>query len=138
MTPHQNRLGETVILRGHNICFHREIRKIMCQLSLLPLITLSSEPHSSLPMKTNTILLTLSPLSILSENIAIGKPKNSMQIDFSNAAARKVIHVSMSLYLLITARQKWHLNKVQKCVLCKNKKHKHINSSPSILAYLAL
>ena len=28
MTPHLNRLNETVQMRGHNICFHSELTKI--------------------------------------------------------------------------------------------------------------
>ena len=23
LTPHENRLGETVLMRGHNVCFHK-------------------------------------------------------------------------------------------------------------------
>ena len=33
VTPHQNRLSETVLMRGHNICFRQEIRKIIFELS---------------------------------------------------------------------------------------------------------
>ena len=29
MTPHLNRLGETVQIRGHNICFYAELTKII-------------------------------------------------------------------------------------------------------------
>ena len=29
MTPHLNRLDETVQMRGHNICFHAELTKII-------------------------------------------------------------------------------------------------------------
>ena len=35
MTPHLNRLEETVQMRGHNIWFQREIRKIIPQILLL-------------------------------------------------------------------------------------------------------
>ena len=33
VTPHLNRLDETVQMMGHNICLQREIRKIIPQLS---------------------------------------------------------------------------------------------------------
>ena len=33
VTPHLNRLDKTVQMRGHNIWFQREIRKIIPQLS---------------------------------------------------------------------------------------------------------
>ena len=29
VTPHQNRLGDTVQMRGHNVCFNAEIGKII-------------------------------------------------------------------------------------------------------------
>ena len=38
VTPHLNRLDETVQMRGHNIWFQWEIRKIIPQLSNTPLI----------------------------------------------------------------------------------------------------
>ena len=39
MTHHKNRLIETVLMRGHKICFRWEIRKIIFELSsVLPLI----------------------------------------------------------------------------------------------------
>ena len=38
VTPHLNRLVETVLMRGHNICFHEEIWIIIPKLSLLPLL----------------------------------------------------------------------------------------------------
>ena len=43
-TPHLNRLVETVQMRGHNVCFHAELTKIIpnYQKKILPLI-LSSE-----------------------------------------------------------------------------------------------
>ena len=33
-THHKNRLAEMVLMRGHNICFHNEIRKIIFELKL--------------------------------------------------------------------------------------------------------
>ena len=38
VTPNKNRLGETVLLRGHNLCFYGKIRKIIPKLSLLLLL----------------------------------------------------------------------------------------------------
>ena len=35
MTPHLNRLIETVQMRGHNICFRREIIRIIIKYSLV-------------------------------------------------------------------------------------------------------
>ena len=35
VTPHLNRLDETIQMRGHNIWFRREIRKIIIKYSLL-------------------------------------------------------------------------------------------------------
>ena len=35
VTPHLNRLNETVQMRGHNICFRSKIRKIIIKYSLL-------------------------------------------------------------------------------------------------------
>ena len=36
--PHQNRLHETVLMMGHNICFHGKVRKIISKSSCYPLI----------------------------------------------------------------------------------------------------
>ena len=35
VTPHPNRVDETIQMRGHNIRFRREIRKIIIKYSLL-------------------------------------------------------------------------------------------------------
>ena len=35
VTPHLNRLNETVQMRGHNICFRSKTRKIIIKYSLL-------------------------------------------------------------------------------------------------------
>ena len=37
------RLGKTVLMRGHKICFCREILKIIPKLSLLPLLIWSTQ-----------------------------------------------------------------------------------------------
>ena len=42
MTPHLNHLNTSVLMRGHNICFPPEIRKIISDLSLLPPLICSS------------------------------------------------------------------------------------------------
>ena len=42
MTPLQNRLTETVLMRGQNTCFPWEIRKIIFDLALIPLLIWSS------------------------------------------------------------------------------------------------
>ena len=49
VTPNKNRLGETVLMRGHNICFNGEILKIILKLYLLLLLIWS--PELMLPMK---------------------------------------------------------------------------------------
>ena len=36
MTPYQNRLRETVQMRGHNVCFYAEIWDITPKLSVIP------------------------------------------------------------------------------------------------------
>ena len=38
VTPHKNRLGETVLMVGHKICFYGEICLIIPKLSLLLLL----------------------------------------------------------------------------------------------------
>ena len=38
VTPHLNRLAETVQMRGHNICFNGKIRKIIHNLSSYPFL----------------------------------------------------------------------------------------------------
>ena len=43
MTPHLNRLDETVLMRGHKICFYGEIWLIIPKLSLLPLLIWSTD-----------------------------------------------------------------------------------------------
>ena len=42
LTPHKNRLGETVLMRGHNICLNEKIKKIILKLFLLPLLIWST------------------------------------------------------------------------------------------------
>ena len=42
VTPHKNRLNETVLMTGHNICFYGEIWLIIPKLSLLPLLNWST------------------------------------------------------------------------------------------------
>ena len=39
VTAHQNHLSKTVLMRGHNICFNVEIRKIIPKSSLLLLLS---------------------------------------------------------------------------------------------------
>ena len=46
MTPHKNRLSETVLMRGHNICFNGEVLKIIPKLSLLLLLIWSPGEHN--------------------------------------------------------------------------------------------
>ena len=43
MTPHQNRLDETVLMMGHKICFYEEIWIIIPKLSLLLLLIWSPD-----------------------------------------------------------------------------------------------
>ena len=43
VTPHLNRLNETVLMTGHNICFKGVIWKIIPKLSLLPLLSWSTD-----------------------------------------------------------------------------------------------
>ena len=43
---HWNHLFETVLMRGHNICFYWNIRKIIFELSLIPPLILSSTRSS--------------------------------------------------------------------------------------------
>ena len=38
-------LAETVLMRGHKICFHCDIRKINFELSSIPLLIWSSDLH---------------------------------------------------------------------------------------------
>ena len=42
VTPHSNRLDETVLIMGHKICFHEEIWLIISKLSLLLLLIWST------------------------------------------------------------------------------------------------
>ena len=42
VTPHKNRLEETVLMMGHNLCFFGEICPIIPELSLLPLLIWST------------------------------------------------------------------------------------------------
>ena len=51
VTPHKNRLGETVLMRGHNICFNEEILKIIPKLSLLLLLIWSSGTEAVLQIR---------------------------------------------------------------------------------------
>ena len=51
VTPHLNRLVETVQIRGHNIWFQREIRKIIPQL-----------PSNTPLIKTKFFFLTANPI----------------------------------------------------------------------------
>ena len=39
MTPHLNRLSETVLLRGHNACFNAEIWKISLNYPFYPFLS---------------------------------------------------------------------------------------------------
>ena len=43
VTPHYNRLDETVLMMAHKICFNGEIGLIIPKLSLLPLLIWSIE-----------------------------------------------------------------------------------------------
>ena len=43
VTPHYNRLDETVLMMGHKICFYGEIWLIISELSLLPLLIWSTD-----------------------------------------------------------------------------------------------
>ena len=45
VTPHWKRLGETVLMRGHKICFYGKIWLIISKLSLLPLLICSIGIH---------------------------------------------------------------------------------------------
>ena len=42
MAPHENCLGEMVLMMGHKICFHGEIWLIIPELSLLPFLIWST------------------------------------------------------------------------------------------------
>ena len=46
LTPHNNRLGETVLMMGHIICFNGKIWIIIPKLFLLPLLIWSTERGS--------------------------------------------------------------------------------------------
>ena len=39
VTPHENRLGETVLMIGHNVCFKEIIWNIISKLSLYPFLS---------------------------------------------------------------------------------------------------
>ena len=56
MTHHYNRLIETVLMRGHNICFCLEIRKIIFELSSLPPLIWSSALQVVLTQSTDSTL----------------------------------------------------------------------------------
>ena len=43
VTHHKNRLGETVLMMGHKICFYGDIWQIIPKLSLLPLLIWSTD-----------------------------------------------------------------------------------------------
>ena len=47
MTPHKNRLAETVLMMGHKIYFYREIWLIIPKMSLLLLLIWSTGPLTS-------------------------------------------------------------------------------------------
>ena len=42
VTPHYNRINETILMMGHNVCLEGTIWKINPKLSLLPLLILST------------------------------------------------------------------------------------------------
>ena len=48
MTPHKNRIAETVPMRGHNICFYREIRKLSLNYHQYPSLSVALTPLDSL------------------------------------------------------------------------------------------
>ena len=75
VTPHQNRLDETVVMMGHKICFYGELWLLIPKLSLLPLLIWSTDhiyqmvPKSSIFMigvasSKNTRFLCVSVIKI--------------------------------------------------------------------------
>ena len=54
-------------MRGHNICFHCEIRKIIFKLSLIPPLIWSSAVYQIVPVLAKT--LTFYDISVITEDI---------------------------------------------------------------------
>ena len=66
VTPHSNRLGETVLMMGHNMCFTGEIWKIIPKLSLLPLLNWSKQCRLSADCSKMKSLIRSTLFAILS------------------------------------------------------------------------
>ena len=76
MTPHLNRLVETVQMRGHNICFYAELKNISNYHQILPL-TYSSGYHLGI-FFFKLILIMLQHRRILSKLTLIMLPYGSI------------------------------------------------------------
>ena len=71
MTPHLNRLVETVQMRGHNICFYTEVTKIISNYhQILPYLELCHHRIFTAPDKKEYLRITLRQFStFLQEDI---------------------------------------------------------------------
>ena len=59
VTHHKNRLVETVLMWGNNICFHQEIRKIIFELSSIPPLIWSSGSQIMMLFSVTEILVLI-------------------------------------------------------------------------------
>ena len=57
VTPHQNRLDETVLMMGHKICFYGELWLLIPKLSLLPLLIWSTDPIYQMNPKSSIFMI---------------------------------------------------------------------------------
>ena len=61
VTPHSNRLTETVLMRGHNIGFYAEIWEIIPKLFLLPSLIWSTVQYNPRYRDSNARTNTVDP-----------------------------------------------------------------------------